>query len=353
MGGPFAFPQNKKPANCSLTTVSNASGAVQTAYTFWKGKFVTSNGAGGNLRVQRDNATSLDTVSEGMGYGMLAAVYMADKATFDGLLGYVKAHLDPKGLMHWHIDSAGNPVKDSMGNLPYSATDGDEDIAWSLLMASDQWSDTSYLDTAANLINAMYFNTVSPDNHLEPGDNWGGDPTVFPDYFSPAYYRAFAIATQNPVWSGMIIDKGYAFLAQVSGTDGLVPDKSNTSGAITGNYGYDACRTPWRIGMDYCFNGEARAQTYLMKIGAFFSGVGAANIGDGYSPTGSQTSGNKNMAFIGPAGVSGMSGFSTLLDGAFNYGVNNNGGDASYFPQSLRVVTMLMMSGNFLDYSHQ
>ena len=24
-------------------------------------------------------------------------------------------------------------------------------------------------------------------------------------------------------------------------------------------YGYNACRAPWRIAMDYCFNGEARA----------------------------------------------------------------------------------------------
>src|SRR4030095_1816669 len=95
---------------------------------------------------------------------------------------------------------------------------------------------------------------------------------------------------------------------------------------------------------------EPRAKAYLDKVGAFFNNIGAANIGDGYNPSsGQQTSGNKNMAFIGPAGVAGMAGWQSLLDGAFSYGATNNGGDGAYFPQSLRVVTMLMMSGNFVD----
>jgi hypothetical protein len=57
------------------------------------------------------------------------------------------------------------------------------------------------------------------------------------------------------------------------------------------------------------------------------------------------------MAFIGPAGVSGMNGQQTLLDGAFTYGAANDGGTNSYFAQSLRVLTMLMMSGNLIDYT--
>ena len=50
--GPYPFPQSKKPPFCTLTTVANASGAVTTAYNFWKSSFVVS--AGGTvLRVQR------------------------------------------------------------------------------------------------------------------------------------------------------------------------------------------------------------------------------------------------------------------------------------------------------------
>jgi len=356
MGGPFTFPQSKISGSCTLTSVANASGAVQAAYNQWKSSFVTSNGAGGFLRVQRDSANQNDTVSEGIGYGMLAAVYMGDEPTFDGLFCYARSHFDAKGLMNWHLTSGGAIASGGAG----SATDGDEDMIWSLLMASDQWSNggancagtnVNYLAAAKTMIDAMFFGqNFGPDGLIGDGDGSGTPSMTHPDYFSPAYFRVFQRASGDDFTQ--IIDKGYTVLAQVSGNNGLVPDTTNEQYALLGNYGYDACRTPWRIAMDYCFNNEPRAKTYLMKIGPFFSGVGAANIGDGYAPSGSQTSGNKNMAFIGPAGVAGMAGYQTLLDGAFNFGANNpGGGNAAYFPQSLRVVTMLMMSGNFLDYT--
>ncbi|HET6150120.1 MAG TPA: glycosyl hydrolase family 8, partial [Polyangia bacterium] len=243
-----------------------------------------------------------------------------------------------------------------------SASDGDLDMIWGLIMASDQWSSAEYLSAAAAMINAVRQNSIASDGSLKPGDTWGGTALTNPSYFSPAYFRVFAVVSGDANWSGAILDKNYSTLAKVTGNNGLVPDWTNNSGVVNttlmeGNstfnnssYGYDAARTPWRIAMDWCFNGEVRARDYLMKIGAFFDGVGASNIGDGYSLTGSPTTGNKNMAFIGPAGVSGMAGFPTLLNGAFNYGIGN-GGDQSYYPSSLRMISMLMMSGNFVDFT--
>ena len=346
MGGPFPFPQNKVSGMCTLTTVADAAQTVQTAYDEWKTTFVSANGAGaaGNLRVVR-TTDSNDTVSEGIGYGMLAAVYMGDRATFDGLWSYAKSHFDGKGLMHWQINASNVVI--GMG----SATDADEDIAWALLMASNQWSSTAYLDDAKGQINGMVANSVASDGLLKPGDAWGNTSATFPDYFSPAYFPAFAAATNNPRWTGDIMDRNYEILMAVSGDKGLVPDR--TTGTYQHNgitYLYDACRTPWRIAMDYCFRGEARAKTYLNKIGAFFDGIGAANIVDGYSLTGTPTGTSKNMAFIGPAGVAGMAGWPKLLDDAFTYGAQNLGGQ-QYYPQSLKIITMQMMSGNFLDYS--
>jgi endo-1,4-beta-D-glucanase Y len=345
-GGPFPFPQNKTSGACTLTTIANASQVVQAAYEAWKTTFVTATGAGaaGNLRVVRITDSN-DTVSEGIGYGMLAAVYMGDRATFDGLWGYAKSHLTGKGLMHWQINSSNAVI--GMG----SATDADEDIAWALLMASNQWSSSSYLTDAKAQINGILAGSVASDGLLKPGDGWGNTNVTYPDYFSPAYFRAFAAATNNPRWTGDILDRNYAVLMNVTGEYGLVPDR--TTGTYQHNgytYSYDACRMPWRIAMDYCFSGEPRAKAYLTKIGAFFDNIGAANIGDGYSLTGMATSNFKNMAFIGPAGVAGMAGFPKLLDGAFMYGTDNLG-DQNYYPQSLKIVTMLMMSGNLLDYS--
>lgn len=348
MGGPFPFPQNKKPGACTLTTAANASGSAQAAYNSWKSALVTSSGAGAGLRVRR-NTDGDDTVSEGIGYGMIAAAYMADKATFDGLWTYAKAHFDMNGLMHWKIDAGGTVT--GMG----SAADADEDMAWALIMASNQWSSATYLADGKKVIQAIFDTTIAGDGMLKPGDNWGGTTATYPDYFSPAYFRVFAKVMNNANWSGAIIDRNYEILDKVSGEHGLVPDTTSSSYEIpsgkAGTYSYDACRTPWRIAMDYCFNGEPRAKAYLDKVGAFFDGVGANNIGDGYSPSGSATSSNKNMAFIGPAGVAGMAGHQSLLDGAFAFGAANGGGDTSYYGQSLRVITMLMMSGNFVDFT--
>lgn len=347
-GGPFTFPQSKTSGACSITSVANATAAMQNVYNSWKSTFVTSSNAGGGLRVQSPQHAG-GTVSEGMGYAMIAAVYMNDRATFDGLWGYAKLHFDAKGLMNWKINSDGSTASDGAG----SAMDADEDMAWALLMASDQWSSTGYLDEARGVIDAIYGTSIAGDGAIKPGDNWGGT-TYYPDYFSPAYYRVFARATDNTTWSGPIIDRNYQLLAAVTGPQGLVPNSSDTGNATaTGTYGYNACRMLWRMAMDYCFNGEPRAKALLDKAGPFFNGIGATNVGDGYNvANGSQTAGNHNMAFIGPAGVAGMAGWQSLLDGAFGYGVNT-AGDNAYFTNTLRVVTMLMMSGNLLDYAHQ
>ncbi|MES1205136.1 MAG: glycosyl hydrolase family 8 [Pseudomonadota bacterium] len=353
MGGPYPFPQNKKPGMCTLTTVANASAAVQSAYDYWKTTFLTS-GNGTGLRVRRPTNQD-DTVSEGIGYGMIAAAYMADRTTFDGLLTYAKSHLNAHGLMSWHLSSSGSVLD------PGSASDGDADIIWALIIGSNQWSSAAYLNDARTMINAMSANSIAPDGMLKPGDGWGGTPLTNPSYFAPSYFRVFAAVTGDNNWKGVILDRNYAILANVTGTNGLVPDWTNNQSAVNqgtlmgmydnSHYGYDAGRTPWRIALDYCFHGEPRALAYLTKVGAFFNGLGAANIGDQYSLNGQQTMGNKNMAFIGPAGVSGMAGFQSLLDGAFTYGATNNGGNNAYFPQSLRVLTMLMMSGNFVDFT--
>jgi endo-1,4-beta-D-glucanase Y len=355
-GGPFAFPQNKKPGMCNLTTVANAATQTMSAYSSWRSTYVTSSGAGAGMRVQRPENGN-DTVSEGIGYGMLASVYMADKMTFDALWTYAQSKLDANGLMTWCIPGGGGSCSGAG-----SATDGDEDIAWALLMASDQWSSTAYLSAAVAMIKAMRNFDLFTDGSIQDGDNWNGTDKINIDYFSPAYYRAFTAATGDKFWTEFVIDANYKHLAAQAGNDGLVPNSSDLEDALScqycdGKYGYDACRTPWRIAMDYCFNGEMRALTYLMKIDAYFSSNGGASaIGDGYTaPNGPQTSSNHNSAFIGPAGVGAMvsASYQTLLDGAFMFDVSNPGGNNSYFAQSLRVLSMLMMSGNFLDYTQQ
>ncbi|HSY62777.1 MAG TPA: glycosyl hydrolase family 8, partial [Cytophaga sp.] len=64
------------------------------AYNAWKTNYVEA--CGSNFRVKFD--TPSQTVSEGIGYGMLIAAYAGDKTLFDGLWGYYKANSDGNGL---------------------------------------------------------------------------------------------------------------------------------------------------------------------------------------------------------------------------------------------------------------
>jgi endoglucanase len=156
--------------------------------------------------------------------------------------------------------------------------------------------------------------------------------------------------------------------------NGLVPAWSDTSGkpnagafGATGgasptNYQYDSCRTPFRIGLDYCWTGDSRAQAYVAKTSKFFAGVGAASIVDGYDLNGAarpqyQTGSNaqiQSASFVGPAGVGAMSSatYQSFVNDA--YGVLAPGKalvGGAYYDESWMVLSLLMMTANFLDYT--
>ncbi|MES1207707.1 MAG: glycosyl hydrolase family 8, partial [Pseudomonadota bacterium] len=109
-GTNFPFPQNRQTSNCVYPTAYD-NNDVRAAYVKWKADLVTSTGAGGFQRVQRTDSDGLgspsgatprySTVSEGIGYGMIIAVYMGDQALFDNLWKYEQLHLDSNGLMNW------------------------------------------------------------------------------------------------------------------------------------------------------------------------------------------------------------------------------------------------------------
>jgi hypothetical protein len=105
----FPFPQNRLSSNCRYPAFRNSD--VRAAYEWWKKDTVTADGAGGHLRVKRtptDGGTppAASTVSEGIGYGMLIAVYMNDQPLFDELWKYEQLWLNKNGLMDWNIDAA-------------------------------------------------------------------------------------------------------------------------------------------------------------------------------------------------------------------------------------------------------
>jgi endo-1,4-beta-D-glucanase Y len=379
----FPFPQNRQSGNCIYPT-RYLNSDVQAAYMQWYNDTVTSDGAG-NLRIQRLASDTTDsgmlptgsTVSEGIGYGMLIAVYMNDPTLFDGLWKYEQLHLDEFGLMNWSISPTGALNPNGTGG----ATDADEDMAFALAMADKQWGgqgslSKTYAAYALTQIQTVWANEIWNYEVVIPGDMWGppkSGANVNVSYFAPAYYRVFAALDPMAGSPGMdnwmaAIDESYSILndslnpTNGNQSNGLVPAWCNSTGGPPGpgqptNYQYDSCRTPFRIGLDWCWNGNKSAQTYVGLTSGFFSGVGAANIADGYGLSGTPEPAHPGMlsaAFIGPAAVGAMSSstYQPFLDGAYGEVATLKllaGG--TYYEDSWTVLSMLMMSANFLDYT--
>ncbi len=360
-GGMFPYPQGHALPHCTFPAYDTDK--VAAAYTAWKAKFFDGNRV---FRPENNN----DTVSEGIAYGMLIGVYMNDKPLFDALWTYARTKLDGNGLMTWHWSST-TTILDQGG-----ATDGDQDMAWALLMADKQWPTGGYLSPATTLIGNIYSHEVDSGGVLKPGDNFGGANQTNPSYFAPSYYRVFARVTNQPGWMN-VLNTTYSILNKAAGTYGLVPNWVNSSGAGvaspgsdgTGPYfGYDACRTPWRIALDWCENGEPQAHDYLEKIVGFFSMKSASGglglIRDGYTNAGAMPTGTTSnlggypagMAFIGPAGVAAMDGnhndFAAQIYAALVFDTStllNSNGIFTYYHGSWGTLSLLTMSGNFWD----
>ena len=381
----FPFPQNRMSAGCIYPT-GYRNEDVMTAYTRWKADTVTASGAGGHLRIRRPLDPGLDkdsTVSEGIGYGMIIAVFMNDQPLFDELWKYEQtpAFLDDNGLMHWYISADGQVVLGENG-----ATDADEDMAFALLMADKQWGGSgslgkSYLQHATDQITKIWNHEVLDSKLAAAGDHFLDWNNINISYFAPAYYRLFkkSVTIPGADWDA-VIKTAYDTIDIALNNDrvhqqmnGLVPAWCASHGAppdgvcspvpapagSASNYQYDSCRTPFRIALDWCWFGEPRARSYLARTSAFFSGVGAARIADGYALDGTPqpiygADGGQSAAFVGPAGVGAMSSatYQTFVDQAYAAVVTGKllvGG--TYYDESWTVLSLLMMTGNFLDYT--
>jgi endo-1,4-beta-D-glucanase Y len=361
--------------SCLLPAGANIA-EVRTAYAKFKTDLLTTDGANGFIRVRRPNSGDPvnSTNSEGIGYGMIAAVYLDDQTVFDQLWKYEQAHLDGNGLMHWEINPAGTAASGTG-----AATDGDEDMAFALVMADKKWGGSgsladTYLNVAKKQINLIWQFEVDHTRNdvLTPGDQFSGGQVINISYFAPAYYRIFGKVTGKTAEWNRVVDSTYqALSAALNNTNknvanGLVPAWSTPAGVPTVPSGtshpihhqLDSSRTPFRIGQDYCWFGEARALTYLQKISGFYSQVGAANIVDGYNLDGTAYAGASLhlAAFVGPAGVGAMATpqYAALRDQSRVLLATPPGllGGSLYYNESWSVLSLLMMSGQFVNLAN-
>lgn len=214
----------------------------------------------------------------------------------------------------------------------------------------------NYLQEATTIINALMQHCVESGTYvLKPGDVWGGSSVTNPSYFAPGFYKLFASATGNTNWNN-VVNKCYDITNYFYNTynTGLVPDWCQASGAQAGGYSYDykydACRFPWRYGIDYLWYGNSYVYNHLKKLSQWISsntGGVPANIKDGYQLGGNVIGQWNNAAFVGPFAVAAMcdSSFQTWLNNLYSRLVSFN--PESYYNDSLKVLTLLVITGNF------
>lgn len=274
------------------------------------------------------------TVSEAHGYGMLIAVSMAEydaeaKEIFDGMYRFYKAHRSEIGpnLMAWQQSDNGKALVNSSG--ADSATDGDMDIAYALLMADAVWGsngEINYKQTAIDVINdIMTYEVNQKDWVLRLGDwtYWSDESDKYytatrASDFIVQYMPVFAEVTGDERWL-TLYDTTYEIINDIVdeyGT-GILPDFiiKDSSGRFIpapanflesendGNYYYNSCRTPWRISVDYLINGNEDAKKFADTITAFIikdTGGDPWEIMAGYTPQGEAVSDWNDLCFNAP-----------------------------------------------------
>ena len=127
-----------KPNHVPQATLDQA---VRDFYDQWKAEYLTEACGAGRYVVKTHVSAGNLTVSEGHGYGMMLAALMAGydgeaQDIFDGMYAYFLEHPTElhDHLMAWYQS---NSCNDAQG--VDSATDGDLDVAFALLLADKQW----------------------------------------------------------------------------------------------------------------------------------------------------------------------------------------------------------------------
>jgi len=358
--------------NCTPPAGANPA-AARAAYMKWYTELVTSDGAGGFLRVKRPNSSSAvvnSTVSEGIAYGMLLSVYADDQPTFDKLWQYSQLHLGTNKLMDWYIGPSGELLGSG------GASDADEDMAYALIVADQRWGGKgsltmNYIDLAKTQIGKIWQYEVDHTRSevLKPGDQGFDGSVINISYFAPAYFKVFGRVTgQTTNWNNAaktsydVIER--TLNAQNGNmTNGLVPAWSTPAGvpmappntSMPTYHQLDSCRTPFRIAVDYCWNAEPRALAYLQKITGFYAGIGAGNLVDGYDLNGTPhpqnvtTGGPRAASFVGPAGVGAMATgptYATLRNEAYaGVATLMQLAGSTYYQESWTGLSLQMMTG--------
>jgi len=349
-------------------------------YDEWKSAYLK-NDCGNTNEYYVFSGNGAINVSEAQGYGMMISAYFAGydanaKTYFDGLYYFYKAHTSSinSGLMDWQQITC----NDEAGNSDDSASDGDIDIAFALLLAHIQWGsngDINYLFEAQIVIDAIMQDEINQNSWTVKLGDWSdaSDLNYFygtrPSDFITDHFKAFSCFNSN--WNN-VIDACYSLIDNMqknfSVTTGLIPDfiinvNSNPNpagadyleGSTDGSYSYNACRVPWRLGTDYMISGDTRAKAAIEKINTWLisntHGI-VTNISSGYDLDGTALYNWNDAAFTAPFTIGAMLNTSnqSWLNNLYDYLITNSDNDIAggeYYSNTIKLLSMIVISENY------
>ncbi len=177
-----------------------------------------------------------DTVSEGQAYGMLLTVAMDNRARFDSIWGWTRAHLlEPNGLL------ASRWADGRVVSSP-PAADADLDAAQALVLAGERFGRSSYRDQGVAIARAVLANeTVRGDTRntalvLVAGPWAHTQRVVNPSYFSPRAYADLSRADPDLRWR-LLVSSSHAIVERLIAHGGALPANWATLGAAPGTPG--------------------------------------------------------------------------------------------------------------------
>ncbi|WP_071393430.1 glycosyl hydrolase family 8 [Bacillus tuaregi] len=312
---------------------------VQYAFEAWKEQYVKQLD-GNQYYVSYDN--DQNTVSEAQGYGMLIMVMSEEqfgiktKKIFDGMFRYTKDHPSDRNdsFMVWrqYRQEDGSMKDDKSGQFTGSATDGDMDIAYALLLADQLWGSDgtiNYRQEAIWIINALMDSVVNPNEWTLKLGDWVKDDD--PKYgtatrtsdWMVGHIAVFYEVTGDDRWK-KVLDKMIKLTSLIqdhySSNTGLLPDfiwKQNgewvpvdsyfLEGEKDPYYSYNACRVPWRLAAGYIFTKDKEVKMQLEKINSWVMEATEghpSSIKAGYNLDGDALVSFSDISFIAPFAAS-------------------------------------------------
>ena len=374
------FPQQLTYPGCIKPSVgqSTLNSDVVAYYNYWKGKYLKQSTANSShyyiAAGSTGGSSSAVTQSEAHGYGMVITALMAGadanaKTYYDGLYRMYDTHrsANNSNLMQWQVFA-----DEHNANLG-SATDGDMDIAYSLLLAHYQWGSNgtiNYLTAAQKMItNGLKASYVYSTLRLGLSDDGTSDHlSTRPSDWMFDHMRAFKAHTNDVIWDQLAANLYNVYeriYTNYSPNTGLISDfvmydpaqpappgqPQADEGSTTGDYSYNACRVPLRLVMDFAHYGTTSPKPYLNKMVSWArnkTGETPANFGAGYKLNGTALSGSNYQSgvFISPmiaASVIDPNNQKWLNDG-WSY---MKGSKDGYYEDTYNALCMLFVSGNW------